>query len=152
MYGILVALHNITRWLVLVAAVYALFVTFSGWFGKREYGVTARRAGTIFGAITGIQLIIGLLVYFWPTGLVMGAISSVGFGGAMRNGDLRFYVVEHIVAMIVATSLIHIGGAVARRARTDARKFQRASIFYTLGTLLIIASIPWWRPFFPGLA
>ena len=151
MYGFLVALHNITRWLVLVAAVYALFVAFSGWLGKREYGVNARRAGTIFGAITGIQLIIGLLVYFWPTGLVMGALGTVGMGGAMRNGDLRFYVVEHIVAMIIAISLVHIGSAVAKRARSSTGKFQRAAIFYTLSTLLIVISIPWWRPLFPGL-
>jgi len=145
MYGILVGLHSGIRWLVIVAAVYALYVAFSGWFGKKAYGAEARRAGAIYGGITGIQLIIGLLVYFWPSGLVMSVLGSLGMGGAMRNPDARFYVVEHIFAMVVAIALIHIGIAVAKRAKTDGGKYMRASIFWGIGTLLILASIPWER-------
>ena len=145
MYGILVALHSGLRWLVVIAAVYAIFVAWSGWLGKKAYGANARRAGAIYGGITGIQLLVGLLVYFWPGGLVMSVLGTLGMGGAMRNSDARFYVVEHIVAMIVAVSLIHIGSAVARRAKTDSSKYMRASLFWSIGTLLILASIPWDR-------
>ncbi|MBC8160699.1 MAG: hypothetical protein H7Z42_05705, partial [Roseiflexaceae bacterium] len=63
MYGVLVMLHSVTRWFVIIAAVYALYVAFSGWFGRLAYSTAARRAGAIFGGITGIQFILGLLVY-----------------------------------------------------------------------------------------
>ncbi|MBC8161582.1 MAG: hypothetical protein H7Z42_10230 [Roseiflexaceae bacterium] len=145
MYGVLVTLHSVTRWFVIIAAVYALYVAFSGWFGRRAYGTAARRAGAIFGGITGIQFILGLLVYFWPTGLVMGVLGNAGMAGAMRNPDLRFYVVEHIVAMVVAVSLVHIGSAVAKRRPTDTGRFRAAAVFWSIGTLLILASIPWSR-------
>lgn len=148
MYGILLILHNITRWLVLVAAVYALYTAYSGWFGAKVYSTVGRQAGTIFGNVTGIQFILGLLLYFWPTGFVIGRLTNGGIGAAMRDSEARFFVVEHITLMVLAIALVHIGGGVARRAPSDAAKFRRAAIFYTISTILILIAIPWWRPLF----
>lgn len=146
MYGLLLILHNLTRWLVLVSAVYALYTAFNGMFTRHAYSTADRRAQVIYGAVSGVQFILGLLLYVWPGGLVMGTLTNAGMAGAMRNSESRFFVAEHIVAMVLAVALIHIGSGVIRRAASDVGKFRRMAIFDGIATLLILLSIPWWRP------
>lgn len=151
MYGFFLGLHNVTRWLVLFAAVYALYVAYSGWLGKKAYGKETRRAGMIYANVTGVQLILGLLTMFWPGSLIMSVLGNAGFGAAMKNADVRYFLVEHPVIMLVAIGLIHMGTGIARRAPTDEAKYKRLVIFFTIATLLIIVGIPWGRRLLPGI-
>jgi len=151
MYGFFLGLHNVTRWLVLFAAAYALYVAYSGWLGKKTYGKDARRAGGIYAGVTGVQLILGLLTMFWPGSLIMSVLGNAGFGAAMKIADVRYFLVEHPVIMLVAIGLIHMGTGIARRAPTDEAKYKRLAIFYTVATVLIIVGLPWWRRMFPSI-
>ncbi|KAB8140153.1 hypothetical protein F8S13_25240 [Chloroflexia bacterium SDU3-3] len=151
MYGFFLGLHNVTRWLVLFAAVYALYVAYSGWLGKKAYGKETRRAGMIYANVTGVQLILGLLTMFWPGSLIMSVLGNAGFGAAMKNADVRYFLVEHPVIMLVAIGLLHMGTGIARRAPTDEAKYKRLVIFFTIATLLIIVGIPWGRRLLPSL-
>ena len=148
MYGILLFLHNWSRWLVLVAAVYALYVAYNGWLTRRAFTANDRRAGVIYGAVSGLQLILGLLLYVWPGGLVMGTITNGGMGAAMKNAETRYFLTQHSVAMLIAILLINFGSTYARRAADDTARFKRMAIIDTIATLIIILSIPWWRPLF----
>ena len=67
----------------------------------------------------------------------------------MSNSDLRFFLVEHLVGMIIAVVLAHVGRATSRRAEDDNGKFKRAAIFHTLAMLVVLLSIPWFRPLLP---
>ena len=51
--------------------------------------------------------------------------------------------------MVIAVILVHIGRALSRRADNDNGKFKRAAIFFTLGLLVVLAAIPWFRPLLP---
>lgn len=148
MYGILLFLHNWSRWLVVVAAVYALYVAYNGWLMRRAFTANDRRAGVIYGAVSGLQLILGLLLYLWPGGLVMGTLSNSGMGAAMKNAETRYFLTQHSVAMLVAILLINFGSTYAKRAADDTGRFKRVAIIDTIATLIIILSIPWWRPLF----
>jgi hypothetical protein len=88
--------------------------------------------------------VFGLLLYFWPDGLVMGGLRNMG--AAMRDDQTRFFLVEHITVMLIAVVLAHIGSSRARKGTTDLRKFRAGAIFYTLSALAILIAIPWWRP------
>ena len=44
---------------------------------------------------------------------------------------------------------MHIGSGVAKRRPSDVGKFRTAAIFWSIGTLLILASIPWNRALLP---
>lgn len=148
MYGILLFLHNWSRWLVVVAAVYALYVAYNGWLKRRAFTANDRRAGAIYGAVSGLQLILGLLLYLWPGGLVMGTLTNGGMGAAMKNADTRYFLTQHSVAMLVAILLINFGSTYAKRAADGTGRFKRVAIIDTIATLIIILSIPWWRPLF----
>jgi uncharacterized membrane protein YwaF len=60
-----------------------------------------------------------------------------------KTGVLRFYGMEHILLMIIAIILVTIGHAKAKRASEPSKKHKTILLFYAIGLILIIASIPW---------
>lgn len=148
MYTGLLDLHNLIRWLVLVAAVIALVNAYGGLFSRRAWLRRDRVLGTVYTATMDLQLLVGLILYV-VSPLVRGALGNMG--EAMQVRDLRFFAVEHISIMVIAVILAHVGSVLARRARTDQGKFRQQAIWFSLSVLAVLYAIPWWRPLFPGL-
>jgi membrane protein DedA with SNARE-associated domain len=63
--------------------------------------------------------------------------------GWMKNPMHRFYGMEHLAGMLVAIILITLGYSKSKRGTTDAEKFKPIKLFYLIGFILILASIPW---------
>ncbi len=61
----------------------------------------------------------------------------------MKNSVLRFFAMEHVLMMIIAWLLVHVGRSMIKRSNTDAQKHKRMLLFFGLAFLLIIAMIPW---------
>jgi hypothetical protein len=148
MYPVLLAIHNIFRWVVLIMTLVALFRAYSGWLGKREWNPGDKAVGSFYAVSLDLQLLLGLGLYFigsWFEALVSD------FSGAMQNDVLRFFTLEHAFYMLLAVIVVHAGNVLARRAPESVLKHRRAAIAYTLVALFLIVGIPWWRPLFPGL-
>jgi len=45
--------------------------------------------------------------------------------------------------MIIAIALITIGFSLSKRAQESITKFKRVAVFYLLGLIIILSSIPW---------
>ncbi|MGD8604728.1 MAG: hypothetical protein PVF49_09165 [Anaerolineales bacterium] len=148
MYDILLALHNITRWLVLVAAIWALARAFMGWRNKSAWTESDRKAGLFYGIFIDIQFLLGLILSF-VSPIVTGAFEDLG--QAMQVTGLRIILAEHIPLMVLALIVVHITSSRIKQAEDDAAKHRRALIGYGLATLLILIAIPWARRLFPGL-
>lgn len=140
-YQILLTLHNLTRWAVLLLGVWALYRAYSGWFGRKSWTDVDRRSGVYFAAALGIQFILGALLYFVPNSLANRALGD--FSSTVRDPQVRFFVLEHSVVMLVAVIVSNIGSAMARRAPTDLAKFRRAAIMFTITVVLVLVAIPW---------
>ena len=149
MYPFILGAHNIFRWVVLIAGFLAVIRALIGWLGKKEWTKQDRLFGLVFTSAVDIQLLLGVLLYFVLSPITKGAISD--FGSAMGIKDIRFFAVEHVFYMVVALVFAHLGSALPKRVDDAASKHKRAGIWFTLAVLIILAGIPWWRPFFPGL-
>lgn len=147
MYSFILTLHNIFRWLVLIFGVLAVLRAFYGWFGKKEWAQIDDRLGLGFTSTMDIQLLLGLLLYFVFSPITKSAFQD--FGAAMADSSLRFFAVEHFLMMVIAVIIVHVGRAFSKRATSAAGKHKRAAIFYTLGLLVVLASIPWERALLP---
>ena len=148
MYQFIISIHNIARWIVIIAAVYALFRAYRGWFGKKSWTEKDRKAGLYFSIALDVQFLLGMILAV-VSPLVRSIISS--FQNAMTIDELRL-IVEHIPLMLVALILVHVTSVLAKRAGDDATKHRRAAIGYTLAFLVMILATPWARPFLPGLS
>lgn len=143
MYTGLLHTHNLFRWLVLIAAIVAIAFAFAGWTGKKEWKKRDNLAGLLLTIFIDIQFLVGIILYAFVSPVTKAAFAD--FGAAMKNEVLRFYAVEHIVIMIVALVVIHIGRSKSKKAATPVKQHRAAALFFTIGIILILAAIPWDR-------
>jgi hypothetical protein len=145
---IVLGIHNVLRWLILVAAVYALFRMVRGLITKPEWVDADRKAGLVFSILIDTQLLLGLILYLIFSPLIKTFFAN--FGTAMQDSMLRFWGIEHIALMLAAAVFVHLGSAVAKKEISDQEKFKRSTIFFVLVVLMLLMGIPWFRPLLPS--
>jgi hypothetical protein len=143
MYTGFLHLHDTLRWLLLLSLVTTLVKYLVGWLGNQRWKKTDNLMGIIFTSLMDLQLLVGLVLYFFLSPVTKLALND--FGAAMKNADLRFYAVEHLSMMLIAVVLVHIGRAKSKKVIADVSKFKIATIFYGLALVVMLAAIPWGR-------
>ncbi len=142
MYDLLLSIHNIARWLVLLAAIYLIYRSLNG-LRSRTYEPADRQAGQVYTGLMDLQLVLGILLLILSP-LVQSAWGN--FGAAMQNSQTRFFVAEHWVLMLAAVILAHVGSSRIKKATEALIKQRQALIWYGLSLALMLLAIPWWRP------
>lgn len=126
--------HSLVRYALLLALLYAFFVNLRGVLQQRPI-------------LTGERTITILAMVLCHVQLVLGALLLALNWGAYNNPDAiafgRFVKFEHSVPMVLAIALITVGRMLSKKAQTERAKQMRIVIFYGIGLLLILASIPW---------
>ena len=146
MYTGLLHTHNLFRWLILIALIFAIGFAFIGWLKKRDWNKRDNLTGLVLTIFMDIQFLLGIVLYAFVSPITKSAFND--FGAAMKNPELRFYAVEHILMMVIALIVIHIGRAKSKKNSAPWKKHRAAFIFYTIGFILILAAVPWERAFF----
>lgn len=146
MYESVVILHSWLRWIVLLTALVAVARALGGRSSRRPFTPLDEAAGKWFVISLDVQFLIGLVLYVFLSPYAMPALRNMG--EAMRDPTLRFFAVEHLVGMVGATALAHIGRVKIRKAGDSPRRHTLALIFFGLALVVMFASIPW--PFMPA--
>jgi hypothetical protein len=148
-YPIVLAVHNVIRWVVILLGVMAVFRSVSGIVGSKEWSDTDRKIGVFFASAIDTQLLLGLILYIFLSPITRAAFND--FGAAMGNPGLRFFALEHAFYMILAVVFAHLGTILPKRAADSKAKFQRSALWLGLAVVVVLLGIPWMRPLFPGL-
>jgi len=138
MQAILV-LHSLVRWFIMFFGLWTVLNALTGVFRKRPYTPSDNRTNLFFMISCDIQLIIGLILYF--TGPWFDKLKDLG--NNMKDANSRFFTMEHLVMMLTAWVLVHVGRTSVKNTEGDAAKHKRSLIFFGLVMLLIIAAVPW---------
>src|SRR6185295_158588 len=102
-YGFFLALHNIVRWVALLAGLLSVSRNWQGWRGKKIWEKEDRVAKTVFVIAMDSQFLLGLILYFGLSPVTGQFLANMG--EAMKNKELRFYGVEHFALMLSALVL-----------------------------------------------
>jgi hypothetical protein len=148
MYPIFLAAHNIIRWVALILGILVTVRAFLGWFGKKDWAERDRKLGVYYTSAMDVQLLIGLLLYFFFSPITRAAFQD--FSAAMSNSGLAFFAIEHTFAMLLAVVFAHLGSVFSKKAQDSISKYRRAAVWYALSVLLLLIGMPWFRPLFPG--
>jgi hypothetical protein len=144
MYTFLLFLHSWLRWILLLLAVAVIVRSFYGWMSNRYFTGTDNRSTVYLVALFHLQLIIGLILYFFLSPITTGAFQD--FGMAMKYGAIRYWAVEHIFIMILSIAIAQIGRIQIKKTHSDRAKFRNSAIYFTLALVLILSRIPWTEP------
>lgn len=139
-YEIFLLLHSYLRWPLLLLFLILLVRGVSGWLRRAQWrpGDTTLLRWTT--NLLALQFLIGLLLYVGLSPWTRLAFEDIG--AAMRDGQLRYYLVEHSLLMAVAVTFMSIATGRIRQA-VAGRQF-RATVVAVLITLVLIAiAIPW---------
>ncbi|MBB1286678.1 hypothetical protein HRH25_20025 [Flavisolibacter sp. BT320] len=153
MYPTLLAAHSLVRWFVLASLLYALFRAYRGWLSKKQFSKSDNRVRHWTATIAHIQFLLGGWLYFISP-LIHYFFDN--YKAAMHQREVRFFGIEHSLMMLIAIVVITIGSAKAKRKQTDHEKFKTMAVWFTIGLLIILTSIPWGfspltsRPYFRG--
>jgi hypothetical protein len=142
MYELVLALHNLTRWLVLGVALVLIVRSVLG-LRRGSYTPLDRRLGVAYTGLMDLQLLLGLIL-FGISPFMRGLFANAS--AAMQQGSSRFFLLEHWVVMLLAVILAHIGSSRVRRTDDERLKHRQSLIFYGLSLALVLLGTPWWRP------
>jgi uncharacterized membrane protein YtjA (UPF0391 family) len=134
-------LHNLLRYAIVIFLIINVVKSFLGWFGKKEYAAGDNKLSLFLFITAHLQLVIGLVLYF-ISDIVQG-YKAMPMIDIMKDSVARFWVVEHMLSMIVGIVIITLGRIMAKKAKTDGAKFRRQAIYFTLAMVIIFAAIPW---------
>jgi len=132
MNNILVHAHSGLRWVALILLLLAIVNAFTSSTYEKKH-----RLINLFAMVSlHTQLLIGIALLF--------VSKKVNFdAGWMKLDIFRFYGMEHMAGMILAIILVTIGHIKSKKGNTPAEKFKPIKLWYVIGIILILASIPW---------
>lgn len=140
MYLFLLALHSLTRWLVLTSLLFGIIRSYQGWLQHKPFTRADGITRITISSIAHLQLVIGIWLYF-----ISPVVSYFlqNYSQAVKMRQIRFFGMEHVAVMLTAIVLITIGAAKSKRKPTDEAKFKTMAIWFSIALLLILSSIPW---------
>lgn len=145
LYSFLLPIHSVWRWAVVLAALAATGYAFYGWLTRKEWTRLADRLGLVFTIVLDIQVLIGLILYFFASPITTAALRNLS--GALQNPQTSFFLVEHSIFMLVGLAIAHIGRSVSRKAGGGPARYRAAAVLFGLSILVILTAIPWgFRP------
>ncbi|THU40710.1 hypothetical protein FAM09_00930 [Niastella caeni] len=154
--NILVALHNLLRWVLLILLLASIVKSLSGLNGKKALSAGDKKIWLFTMISAHTQFLVGLiLLLFGRFGMFTASLPEGT--SVMKDSFYRFFWVEHTTMMLIAIVLITIGRGQAKKSIPDAVKYKKAFWFFLIALIVILAAIPWpfreavSRPWFPSL-
>ncbi len=137
---LLLQIHSILRWIILVLIIVAILRSFGA--GSTAFTNSHKKNGLFLMIACDIMLLLGLVQWF-TGGFGLKAIQNNGMGAVMKDSVMRFFAVEHLLMMLVAIILVHVGYSYSKKNISDTKKHTKTSLFYILALLVMLAAIPW---------
>jgi hypothetical protein len=135
MYAFLLLTHSWVRWIVLICFVFALMASFASWLLHARRTKTQQLSGVALVVSMDVQLLLGLILYFGVSPVVQAAL---GMGSSMmKDRVMRFWGMEHMVAMILAVAVLHAGRMIAKKSQSDISFCRRLAVTTLLSCVFV---------------
>jgi hypothetical protein len=146
-YQIILNVHNINRWMVLLLLVVAVVNSLIGrstqTFTQKDSSIQRVLLYDVY-----LQVALGLILFF-VSPLITEAF-KIGIFNAINVHEMRFFVVEHPLVMLISVMLVKVGFDLSAKQTTARAKHNKAAVFFGIALLVIITRIPWHRLWWPA--
>lgn len=134
--------HSGWRYIILIVMVLAIIFARQTAKGKKPFIGQTKKFGMFTLIAADIQLVLGLVLYFFflaaQTNFKLGKLKD-----QIEVPMFRTIAVDHVVGMLIALILIHIGYAKAKKALNDVDAGKKQFTYFLIALIIILVSIPW---------
>jgi hypothetical protein len=135
-YTVIRHLHSIVRWLLLSGLLSSIILSIAGLTDKNGLGKSGRLFARLTVYLAHLQLLVGIVLFIMSPRVIFSSDS-------MRSPILRFFLVEHTSAMLLAILLITVGHIRMKKAADGLTSTRNLLWFYIFSLVIILAMIPW---------
>ena len=134
-------LHSGWAYITLLVLIFAVVNVLIGLTSKKEFKDKDLRISLFTLIVTHLQLIIGFIAFFVSAQFTY--VLDNGMGAAMKEPEIRLFVLEHPLMMILAIAAITVGFSKHKRQTTDNSKFKTIAVYYGIALIFVLSRIPW---------
>ncbi len=134
-------LHSGWAYITLIILIFAVVNALIGLTSKKEFKEKDLRVSLFTLIVAHLQLIIGFIAYFLSAQFAY--VLDNGMGAAMKEPDIRLFIVEHPLMMILAIIVITVGFSKHKKQTTDNGKFKTIALYYGIALIFVLSRIPW---------
>ena len=134
-------LHSGWAYITLIILIFAVVNAVIGLTSKKEFKDKDLRISLFTLIVAHLQLIIGFIAYF--VSAQFAYVLDNGMGAAMKEPEIRLFVIEHPLMMILAIVLITMGFSKHKKQNTDKGKFKTVALYYGIALVFVLSRIPW---------
>jgi hypothetical protein len=135
-YTVIRHLHSIIRWLLLAGLLGSIIPAIAALSKKQALSNFGRLFARLTVYFAHLQLLVGIALFLVSPRVIFSSES-------MRSPILRFFLVEHTSAMLLAVILITVGHARMKKETTPQRSIRTLLWFYVISLAIILLMIPW---------
>jgi hypothetical protein len=135
-------IHSLLRWALLILMIVVVFKSWMGWKQKKEFTKQDGLFSLLLMIVADSQLLLGTILYM-ISDMMKGIRMNYKMGEIMKDATMRFWVIEHVTAMVLAIVLIHIGRILSKKATTDEAKHKALFIWTMIALVVVLFTIPW---------
>lgn len=141
LYVLILFCHSYLRWALLGVLLVLLARNLKSANATRPWTERDERLHVILVALTDLQLLLGLVLYFGLSPVTHAFLASPGTG--MKDGSLRFFGVEHLVLNLLGIVILHVGRVRGRKSPNAATRRRRVRNSLIIALVCFLAAIPW---------
>ena len=134
-------LHSGWAYITLLVLIFAVVNAIIGLTSKKEFKDKDLRISLFTLIVAHLQLIIGFIAYFMSAQFAY--VLDNGMGAAMKMPEIRLFVVEHPLMMILAIAALTVGFSKHKKQSTDNGKFKTIAVYYGIALIFVLSRIPW---------
>lgn len=134
MYNALLFTHSYLRYIILILLIVVILASLLGMINKKRYTDGDNKLGLFLFISTHLQLLLGLILFF---------ISPVVqfSGAAMKDDTMRYWLVEHSSAMLIAIVFITLARTTSKKMTDGQAKHKRMFVFNLIALVIIVFTI-----------
>ena len=134
-------LHSGWAYITLIILIFAVVNALIGLTSKKEFKDKDLRISLFTLIVSHLQLIIGFIAYFLSAQFAY--VLDNGMGAAMKAPEIRLFVIEHPLMMILAIVVITVGFSKHKKQSSDNGKFKTIALYYGIALIFVLSRIPW---------
>ena len=134
-------LHSGWAYITLIILIYAVVNAIIGLTSKKEFKDKDLRTSLFALIVAHLQLIIGFIAYF--ASAQFDFLRDNGMGAAMKQPEIRMFIVEHPLMMILAITVLTVGFSKHKKQTSDNGKFKTIALYYGIALVFVLSRIPW---------